>query len=499
MKPILFTNSKSHQRESFRPADPKNVTFYSCGPTVYSNIHVGNLRAAFTSDLIFRVLKYFGYGVTYVRNYTDVDDKILNRAREENSTMEAVSKKYISEVERDYALLGLLEPTHKTLVTDHIAEIIQMIEEILAHGCGYVVGGDVFFAIDQFKRYGELSGRKLEDMDAGARVEVNTLKKNPLDFSLWKPAKAGEPSWPSPWGNGRPGWHIECSAMAKKWLGDQIDLHHGGQDLIFPHHENEIAQSEAASGKSPYVAVWLHNAFVNFDKEKMSKSLGNVVLARDFLAQYGSELTRIVFLSAHYRSPLDLGESTVVNALTILERIYEAKGSLVAAAKLKGLIADPRREEVWGGVLASLSHAQTRFDECLAQDLNSVGALAEIFILIREWNRVSKEPGMLGTPGAIQVAQAILSWIEGPVFQALGVGRRDPAQVADQVRSVRGALASQRGDFVLSDTEVEAKILARKEARLNKDFALSDQIRDELVKSGVELLDSQAGTTWKRR
>ncbi len=499
MKQLVLTNSKSHQRESFRPADPRNVTFYSCGPTVYSNIHVGNLRAAFTSDLIFRVLKTLGYGVTFVRNYTDVDDKILNRASEEKSTMEAVSKKYIAEVEKDYAMLGLLEPTHKTLVTEHITEIIQMIEDILNHGCAYVAGGDVFFAIDHFKRYGELSGRKLEDMEAGARVEVNTLKKNPLDFSLWKPAKPGEPSWPSPWGNGRPGWHIECSAMAKKWLGDQIDLHHGGQDLVFPHHENEIAQTECATGKSPYVQIWLHNAFVNFDKEKMSKSLGNVVLARDFIAKYGAELTRIVFLSAHYRSPLDLGESTVENALTVLERIYEAKGRLLSVSKLKGLVPDPRREEVWGAVLASLSQAQVRFEECLTQDLNTVGALAELFILIREWNRVSNESGMLGTPGAIQVAQAILDWLQGPVFQALGIGRRDSEQVADHVREVRVALSAQRGDAVLGDAEIQEKIAHRKEARLKKDFALSDQIRDELLKGGVELLDSALGTTWKRR
>jgi cysteinyl-tRNA synthetase len=499
MKAIYFTNSKSHQREEFKPADVDRVTFYSCGPTVYSHIHVGNLRAAFTSDLIFRVLKQFGYGVCYVRNYTDVDDKILDRARKEESSMELVSKRFIAEVEKDYALAGLLEPTHKTLVTEHISEIIQMIEDILKNGCAYVSGGEVFFAIDQFKRYGELSGRKLEDLQAGSRVEVNANKKNPMDFSLWKPAKPGEPSWPSPWGAGRPGWHIECSAMAKKWLGPQIDLHHGGQDLLFPHHENEVAQTEAATGMHPSVGVWLHNAFVNFDQEKMSKSIGNVVLARDFLSQYGAELTRFIFLSSHYRSPLELGTGSIEHALQGMERFYEAKASLMSASKARAMVPDPRREEVWGGVLASLAAAERKFEEALSQDLNTVGALAEVFILIREWNRVSQEAGMLQSPGAIQCAQAILSWFDGPLFESLGIGRRSPEQVAEQIKAIRLHLSALQGRNTLSDAEIEEKIAARQAARKNKDFALSDQIRNELTQNGVEILDSASGTTWKRR
>jgi len=307
---------------------------YSCGPTVYGFIHIGNLRAALTADLFYRLFKRFGYDVTYVRNFTDVDDKIIKRANEEKVTSDDVTRKYIPEAEKDYALAGLMEPTHKTKVTEHMPEIITMVGKIIENGKAYTADDpegfdptakEVFFSIDAFPTYGQLSGKKLEDLRAGERVEVNTKKKNPADFSLWKPAKAGEPSWDSPWGKGRPGWHIECSAMACKWLGEQMDLHHGGEDLIFPHHENEIAQSEAATGTHPYVNYWVHNAFLNFDGEKMSKSLGNIVSARDFLSQYGGEVTRMLFLNVHYRSPFDINPVMMDQAITNLERLYEAK------------------------------------------------------------------------------------------------------------------------------------------------------------------------------
>lgn len=371
IRPIWLTNSLTGKKERLETLQPGKLTFYSCGPTVYNLIHIGNLRAALVADLFFKFFRRAGYDVQFVRNYTDVDDKIINRARQEAVSSEQIALKYITEVEKDYALAGLDEPTHKTTVTSHIPEIIRMIEKIIQNKKAYSVDGEVFFSVSDFPDYGKLSKRNLDELEVGARVEVNEKKRNPLDFSLWKPAKPGEPYWDSPWGKGRPGWHIECSAMASKWLGDRIDIHHGGEDLIFPHHENEIAQSESASCCSPFVKYWLHSAFLTISKEKMSKSLGNVFLARDFLSKYSGEVARYLLLSVHYRSVIDFGDEAIENALVGLQRIYEAKERAQKISGLKRAVADLRAETMWGSFVVDCERARERVLDSLANDFST--------------------------------------------------------------------------------------------------------------------------------
>ncbi len=507
-KPIYLTNTKTHQKELFQPIEPGKVKMYSCGPTVYSFIHIGNLRAALTADLFYRFFKHFGYDVNYVRNYTDVDDKIINRANEEKVSCDEITKKFIAEVEKDYALAGMLPPTHKVLVTEHMPEIIRMVEKIIENGKGYTVpdstgldptAKEVFFSIDSFPNYGELSGKQIEDLKSGARVEVNSNKRNPVDFSLWKPAKAGEPSWDSPWGKGRPGWHIECSAMACKWLGPKMDIHHGGEDLIFPHHENEIAQTEAATGEKPYVKTWVHNAFLNFDGEKMSKSLGNVMNARDFLANYGGELARMIFLGVHYRAPFDFNSTLLDQAVVNLERIYEAKKKAEEVRQKKIAVPDLKAEQVWGGFMIDCDRARAAIKDHYANDLNTSGALSEIFTLVREWNRCSSEPNAVNTPTAILAANEFIKVIEEEIGSVIGVGKLSAPSALAQLQAVRLKRAQNEGKSTLTETEIEALIQERKDARAQKNFKRSDEVRDELLAKGVEIKDSPQGTTWVRK
>ncbi|MCM2278691.1 MAG: cysteine--tRNA ligase [Oligoflexia bacterium] len=498
IRPIRLTNTLSGKKELLETREPGRLTMYSCGPTVYGLIHIGNLRAALVSDMVFRYFKRVGYDVTYVRNYTDVDDKIIKRANEEKIPSEEVARKYIQEVEKDYAVSGMLEPTYKTTVTDHIPEIIALIERILSNGKGYAVDGEVFFSIESFPGYGKLSHKPIEDLVAGMRVDVREKKRNPLDFSLWKPAKPGEPSWDSPWGKGRPGWHIECSAMSSKWLGDQIDVHHGGEDLVFPHHENEIAQSEAASGKAPFVRYWLHHAFINMAKEKMSKSLGNIITAREFLTKYSGELARFLFLSIHYRSPIEFGDEALEQALVSLHRLYEAKARAWELAKTGRARADLRAEGAWGSFLASCEKTRQEIDECYANDFNTAGALGAVFSLIREFNRVLQEPLAAATPAAALGAQQLISVIEEELGSVMGVGRLEPSKALADIERVRAEkLAAATGGTRISEAEILAGIQARADARKAKDFARADEIRKELEARGVLIKDGPAGTTWQ--
>ncbi len=499
-RPFHVVNSKGHVREAFQPITPGKVTLYSCGPTVYGLIHIGNLRAAITADLFYRTLKKFGYEVNFIRNYTDVDDKIIQKAASENSTSDLIAKKYISEVERDYLAAGLAEPTRKTLVTDHMPEIISMIESIIKNNHGYVADdGEVLFSVESYERYGSLSGKKKEDLleGMGHRVAVTDKKKSGLDFTLWKPAKPGEPSWDSPWGKGRPGWHIECSAMSSKWFGPSMDIHHGGTDLIFPHHENEIAQSECATHEHPYVRYWLHSAMLNIQSEKMSKSLGNVVTARDFLTEFGGEITRYFLLSVHYRSVADFSEEALGTTYSSLARIYEAKEKAQELLKLKAALPDPRAEAAWGSFLSSVEKAKTDFLDQMANDFNTPGALAVIFTLIRDWNRTIAEPRATGTPAAVLAAQEFISFLESDVFDVLGIGRANPRSVLDRIRDVKlkrsGGSVTDRPDeaWILSQIE------ARKAARAAKDFAAADDIRKAMLAKGVAIKDSPQGTTWE--
>ncbi len=506
---IRVTNSLGGKKEVFQTIEPGKVRFYSCGPTVYGNIHVGNLRAAMTADLFYRSLTKMGYAVTYVRNYTDVDDKIITQAKIEGMTAAELAKKYTLEVERDYAAAGLLEPTHKTTVSGHIAEIIAMIEKIIKNGKAYVAeppagsepgAKEVFFSIEKFPSYGKLSRKNLEDLVAGARVEVSEKKRSPADFSLWKPAKPGEPSWESPWGRGRPGWHIECSAMASKWLGESMDLHHGGSDLIFPHHENEIAQSEAACGHAPYVRYWLHNAMLNINSEKMSKSLGNFTTARDFLANFGGEVARTIMMSVHYRSIADFGEDAIELALTSLQRLYEAKARAEEISKKKASVVDQRAESVWMEFLAETQKARAEVVREMANDFNTPGALAAVFTLIRAFNRSLGEPRAEATPGAVLASQELIRVIEDELGAYLGIGRRPPLAMLTQIGEIRArAHAARSGGAggALGKDEIEALILARAEAKKAKNFGEADRIRNELADKGVAIKDSPSGTTWE--
>ena len=491
MREIKVTNSMTGNKEIFKPKEARKVSMYSCGPTVWDFIHIGNLRAALTSDLIFRTLKKFGYEVTYVRNYTDVDDKIIKRANEEKVEASEISQRFIREVEKDYALAGLLEPTHKTTVSGHMNEIIAMIKKIIENGNGYVTpDGEVLFSVSSFKPYGKLSGKKLEDLIAGARVEVSEKKQSPADFSLWKPAKLGEPAWDSPWGKGRPGWHIECSAMASRWLGDEMDIHHGGSDLIFPHHENEIAQSECASKHTPYVRYWLHNAMLNINAEKMSKSLGNFVTARDFLAQYGQEITRMMIFSAHYRSIADFGEDTVNTATAGLLRLYEAKEKAEKLLSVKGRIADQRAEALWADFLAECQKCSDEIESNMANDFNTSGVLGSVFSLIRVFNRTISEPRTDSSASAVLGAQELIRILENELGGFLGIGRQASSTMLAKLSSLK------QTDGSLTENEIRSMIDARQAAKQAKNFAEADRIRAELDSKGVLIKDSPQGTTW---
>lgn len=498
IREIKLTNTQSGKREILAPQAPGKLTLYSCGPTVYGLIHIGNLRGALVSDLFFRYFKRVGYDVTYVRNYTDVDDKIIQKGKEEGISPEEVAKKYTQEVEKDFAVAGCQEPTRKTTVTEHMGEIVAMIQKIIQNGKAYVASdGEVIFSIQDFEGYGKLSGKNLEDLQAGIRVEVSEKKRNPLDFTLWKPAKPGEPAWDSPWGKGRPGWHIECSAMATKWLGDRIDVHHGGEDLIFPHHENEIAQSEAATGHAPYVRYWLHHAFLTISKTKMSKSLGNVFTAREFLKKYGGEIARMMLLGVHYRHLIDFTEETIEQAITHLERIYEAKAKAIEIQTRKRAVPDLRAESAWGSFLAECESTRKEIDEAYANDFNTPGALAALFTLIRAYNRTLSEPMAQATPSAVLGSQELIKVIEDDIGGVLGVGRMDPGAFRAQVEQVRASRADAAGESRPSAQEIEQAIQARKDARAAKDFAEADRIRKDLDARGVLIQDSPQGTTWK--
>ncbi len=496
IRPIRVTNTLTKKKETLVTREPGRLTFYSCGPTVYGLVHLGNLRSALVADLFFRYFERVGYQVSYVRNYTDVDDKIIQKGHEEGISAADVAKKYTDEVEKDFAAVSIREPHHKTKVTEHIAEIIALIGKILDGGAAYVESGEVIFSIDQFKAYGKLSHRNLDDLIAGIRVEVSQKKRNPLDFTLWKPAKPGEPSWESPWGAGRPGWHIECSAMAMKWLGNQIDIHHGGEDLIFPHHENEIAQSEAGSHEAPYVRYWLHHAFLTFSKEKMSKSVGNVFIARDFLREHSPELARALLLSSHYRSIIDFSPDTISQAVSALERLYEAKQEALKISRQSRARPDLRAEGIWGEFVADCEKAKQEIDEQFANDFNTPGAMAALFTLIRQFNKALAEPLARATPSAVLGAQALIEVIEKDIGGILGIGLLEPAQALSDLMRSRPQASGAAGSRP-QEAEILALIQDREQARRLKDFQKADEIRKSLESRGVLIKDTPQGTTWK--
>ncbi|MGE5559593.1 MAG: cysteine--tRNA ligase [Chloroflexota bacterium] len=462
-------NDLTRRVEEFQPLRPGEVRMYNCGPTVYNYFHIGNLRAFMVFDVLRRYLRYRGYKVTLVQNFTDIDDKIIRRASELGISAADVAARYIAAYKEDAAALGVEPADVQPRATEHIADIIALVEKLIAKGHAYVVDGDVYFDVSTWPRYGELSGQTVEGLEAGARVDVDERKRHPADFTLWKAQKPGEPAWDSPWGPGRPGWHIECSAMAMSYLGPTIDIHSGGVDLLFPHHENEKAQSEAAND-APFARYWLHNAFLNIDGEKMSKSLGNFVVPHEILKTYRPEVVRFFMLSAHYRSPLDFRADQLAAAKAGLERLYNGIEDL---RHTLGVAPERQPDQAEREQIDSLAAFRDRFIAAMDNDLNTADAMSVLFDLVRDANtRV--------TPAhAAAVAREYL----------------DLFREFDQIF---GVLASALSEQSL-DADVEALIAERQAARQARDWAKADRIRDQLAAQGIILEDTPQGVRWKRR
>ena len=473
-------NTMTAQKEEFRPLVPGKVGMYVCGVTVYDYCHIGHARANIVFDVIYRYLQFAGFETTYVRNYTDVDDKIINRANERHISSKDLAEEFITAFDQDMDALGLLRPTHEPRATEYIAEIIGICEKLIDKGLAYASGGDVYYSVDKFPSYLKLSKRNMEEMQAGARIAPGEQKRNPMDFALWKAAKPGEPSWESPWGPGRPGWHIECSAMSSSLLGDTFDIHGGGRDLIFPHHENEIAQSEGASGK-PFAKYWIHNGFVNVNQEKMSKSLGNFFTIRDILQSYDPEVVRFFILTAHYRSPIDFSDQNLLEAQSGLSRFYEALE-----------LAETQLAAIPAGSEASAEGAQLeeKFRAAMDDDFNTALAIAHLFEGVRTMNRLiatkkfAKKADLVAQVRDLQATILRLG-------EVLGLFRSVPAAWLEKVRM------AGLSHLEISQEEIEQLIQERLTARQEKNFARGDEIRDELDARGIILLDTREGTSWK--
>ncbi|PPD05649.1 MAG: cysteine--tRNA ligase [Methylobacter sp.] len=452
---LKIYNTFTRKKQDFQPIQSGKVGMYVCGMTVYDYCHIGHARVMVVFDTVARYFRHSGYQLTYVRNITDIDDKIINRANEHGESIEQLTGRFIEAMQADERALNVLPPDVQPKATQSIDAIIDLIKTLLDKDMAYVGGnGDVFYAVDKFPGYGKLSGKNLQDLQAGERVDIDTAKRNPMDFVLWKMAKANEPSWESPWGAGRPGWHIECSAMSMCCLGGHFDIHGGGMDLQFPHHENEIAQSEAATGEK-YANIWMHNGFVNINEEKMSKSLGNFFTVREVLALYRPEVIRFFILTSHYRSPLNYADEHLNEAGSALTRLYNAL----------------RHVNLENGGL--LSDYQNRFEQAMDDDFNTPVAIAVLFDLARELNKVKEEDSLKAADLAVT-----LKFLGG----ILGLLNDDPDVF------LKGGLAAE---------DIERQIQLRQEAKKNKDWAAADRIRDELKTQGVVLEDAAGGTTWR--
>lgn len=460
-------NTMTRQKEEFKPLEEGKVKMYVCGPTVYNYIHIGNARPFIIFDTLRKYLEYRGYEVNYVQNFTDVDDKIIKRGHEENIAPEDVAKKYIEEYFVDADGLGIKRATIHPQVTENIQEIIEFVKELENKGYAYAVNGDVYFDTQKFNGYGKLSGIKQEELEAGSRIEVNDQKKHPMDFVLWKAKKEGEPGWMSPWGEGRPGWHIECSVMSRRYLGDTIDIHAGGQDLKFPHHENEIAQSEARSGKK-FSNYWMHNEYININNEKMSKSKGNFFTVRDISKLYDLEIVRFFMLSTHYRNPINFSDEILNQAKAGLERLYNAKERLEF---IISKLSDNAENSEELKLEEELSGFRQKFIDAMDDDLNTADAVSVIFELAKFMNSNVNENSTK------EFAQKVL----------------------DEFNELTGVLnvVNKKQEDIL-DEEIEKLIEARTQAKKNKDFKLADEIRNELLEKGIVLEDTRQGVKWRR-
>ena len=465
---IKIYNTLTKQKEEFKPLEEGKVKMYVCGPTVYNYIHVGNARPFIIFDTLRRYLEYRGYDVTFVQNFTDVDDKIIKRGHEEGIAPEEIAQKYIKEYFVDADGLGIKRASVHPQVTENIEQIIEFVKELEDKGYAYAVNGDVYFDTQKFEGYGKLSGIKQEELEAGSRIEVNDQKKHPMDFVLWKAKKEGEPGWTSPWGEGRPGWHIECSVMSRRYLGDTIDIHAGGQDLKFPHHENEIAQSEARSGKT-FSNYWMHNEYININNEKMSKSKGNFFTVRDISKLYDLEVVRLFMLSTHYRNPINFSDEILNQSKAGLERLYNAKERvefIISKLNDNAENADELKLE------EELNSFRQRFIEAMDDDLNTADALSIIFELARFMNSNVNENST----------------------------KEFANKVLDEFNELTGVLnvVNKKHEEDMLDEEIEALIQKRTDAKKNKDFKLADEIRNELLEKGIVLEDTRQGVKWRR-
>ena len=463
---MKFYNTLTGKKEKFTPTEPGKVKLYACGPTVYDYFHIGNARTFIIFDALRKYLEYRGYDVTFVQNFTDVDDKIINKSKEEGIPPKDISKKFIQAYFDDAKTLGIEKADIHPKVTENIDEIIEFIKELIDKGYAYESEGDVYFDVSKYEDYGKLSKQNLEELQSGARVEIGEQKRNPLDFVLWKAAKPDEPSWESPWGAGRPGWHIECSAMARRYLGETIDIHGGGGDLIFPHHENEIAQSEARSGK-PFANYWLHVGYLNIDNKKMSKSLGNFFTPREIAKEFDLENFRFLILSAHYRNPVNFSRELLESAKNGLDRLYTGKNNLEYLIENADDKASTEDEEKW---LGNLKLYKERFNEVMDDDFNTADGTAVIFDLIREINiNVNEET----TKQTLQEAYNLFI----------------------ELTSVLGLLSKKEE---ILEEDIKRLIEERQKARKEKNFELSDKIRDNLKEKGIILEDTPQGVKWRR-
>jgi cysteinyl-tRNA synthetase len=487
---LQIYNSQTRKKESFLPLTPPKVGLYVCGVTVYDSSHIGHARSMIVFDVLVRYLRLKGYQVVYVRNFTDIDDKIITRARQEGTDPQTLAEKHIQEFEQDMKALGVLKPDREPRATRHIPQIIELIQKIIDHDAAYVVDGDVFFAVEKFPAYGALSGRTLDEMQAGARIEVDPRKHHPMDFALWKKSKPGEPVWESPWGPGRPGWHIECSAMSSSYLGETFDIHGGGKDLIFPHHENELAQSMAVTSK-PLARYWVHNGFVTIQGEKMSKSLGNFLTIGEMVERFHPEAIRLFLLSRHYRSPLDYSDQAMQEAQMGLHRLYTL---------LKDLEDPENRHQVKGNesltparlkeTEEALSRFQENFEGAMEDDFNTAQAIGYMYELVRQLNRMmdSIRPKELKRlAGPFEKAAGFFK----QYGQILGILIQSPQLFLEQERS---RLLKNKG---LSAEEIEDLIARRNQARMGKNWAAADALRAQLGEMKVVLKDTPRGTDWQ--